>query len=196
MSPNFYAVRTEPNREFTARDDLQDRGIAEIYLPVSEDHTMRRGKVEIAFRPIVRGYIFPKVEMTAEMFHVIADARGVSGIIQNNFRPVPISEAAIDAMRGECDKLVRMTGDVPDLDWMMGQTFMIKSGVWESYSGPCTGFDNRDVPLILLPICNRLEPVPVPLVNLHLTPIETEFDMIPTKPYKRMSRQVERQATA
>lgn len=179
-----------------AEQELKNRGIEEIYLPLTEDHTTRRGKVEVITRPIVRGYIFPKVEMTAEMFHVIIEARGVAGIIKNNFRPVPISQAAIDGMRGECDKLVRTTDDVPDLDWMLGGTFMVKDGVWESYSGLCTGFDNRDVPLILLPICNRLEPVPVPLENICLTPLIDPLDMKPSKPYKRMSRQVELQATA
>jgi hypothetical protein len=55
---------------------------------------------------------------------------------------------------------------------MVGKTFAMERGAWSGRSGLCIGIDQRGNPLLLLSVFNRLDPVPVSLSCINMTPTQ------------------------
>ena len=182
----WYAIRTEPGRETVAEYNLRPR-VEETYLPMIMPMVDRKRGTAAMPKPLITGYMFGRVEMSQAMASAIKNSRGVLNILPTANNPVPISDAAMMAMRDECDKLIRSTGDTPDLDWMIGGTFAIIEGPWIDRVGMCIAVGRGDVPVIMLEAFNQMVPVQVPVEMINLEAIgdkkTPDVDVAPTRRY-------------
>ena len=71
---NWFVVRTKPQQEFRAEENLTNQGF-EIYLP-------RFSFAGCADQPLFNGYLFLSNELSAAPFMKIRSTRGVLGIVR------------------------------------------------------------------------------------------------------------------
>lgn len=173
MLSNWYAIRSEPNKERRIVNAMAvppvNIGTVNVYLPMCEgrvylDIHKRKidangretetltGEVQQVNSLIVPGYVFAHLEMTPDAASWISGLPGVLRILPSSLRPFPIADSVINEMRRECTKLMRQTEDVPDLDWMLGKSFLVKEGVFAGRIGPCLSFTPDGQPRITIEV--------------------------------------------
>jgi len=97
--PSWFVITVKPRREFSVRDELDERGIS-CMVPVEHRivrpsrHAKRR---ELQSRPILFGYAF--VEAPGQLpWHAIADVPGVRGFIAQDDEPYRLRPADVDRL--------------------------------------------------------------------------------------------------
>jgi transcription antitermination factor NusG len=217
----WYAIRTEPNRENRVEWVMRERFGLTVYIPritelvtvemgqwqrekfdLGEDDKLPLTDVQTFRGSIVPGFLFIQADMTDALANGIANSPYVIRLMPNNFRPLPIEPESIDFMKAECERLVRQTGDTPDLDWMLGKTFKVEKGKWADRAGFCIAFDRKGQPVIEIEVFKaRYLPVGIPLDEIDLNPIDdtTTQDVVAaftSLRYKKMIKTRKRGAAA
>lgn len=193
----WYAIRTMVNKERRVVNRLDDfpvnLGSIEAYLPAVEKHTylhlhktetdgaggeiiLLSGEQQRINSLICPGYVFLRLEMSNTAASWISEIDGVSYIMPSSLRPIALDDDAIKAMRGECDKLLRQTDDMPDLDWMLGKMFKVKDGPYAGRFGPCLSFARDGRPQIAIEtVKGRYQSLPFALAAIDLTTDEDAY---------------------
>lgn len=212
---DWYAIRVEPGRERRLASRLRtwaiSLGAMQIYLPICDkpayldlhrteideltgkETKVSTGETQHVRSTIVPGYVFLRSAMNDDIAAAIVGMTGVLRLLPNSARPMPIDWAAIEGMRRECEKLVRQTGDAPDLDWMLGKTFRVEQGPMAGRGGICLSFSAKGEPQITLEVFKaRYQSVPIPVEHLDLVPMSDQYlqDMVADHAKVRYKRRI------
>ena len=176
MSAQWYACRVDPLRDRKAERKLMRLAvdtpvIRSVYRPTCESWLVLPGCGLEIRKTLVPGYVFVLAVMDEDLAAAIVEIDEVYRLLPNSNHPVQIAEQAMAGLRRECEKLVRQTGETPDLDWMLGKTFRIKGGTFAGLEGACLSFDQHDRPIIWVEIFKRLTGVTVEVKDLDLVPV-------------------------
>lgn len=104
--PLWYIVHTYTGYENKVMESLEkiieNRGIADLIQSVKipteiVTELTDKGEKEIE-RKLFPSYVFVKMVMNDEMWHIIRNTTGVTGFVGPGSRPVPLSEAEVDRL--------------------------------------------------------------------------------------------------
>jgi len=95
---NWYVAHTQPRKEDTAVQHLQDQGF-QVFLP--KYHTVRHHarKKTVILAPLFPRYLFLKPELITPSWSSVDATRGVSYLLrQRNRAPTPMPAGVVDAL--------------------------------------------------------------------------------------------------
>ena len=130
----WYVVHTYSGYENTVKATIEktveSRGLQEQILAISipmetVTEITESGVSKTYDRKLYPGYVFVKMVMNDESWHVVRNIRGVTGFVGPGSKPVPLTEDELAIMQGETTKATFKVGEAID----------IVRGTFEGYSG-------------------------------------------------------------
>ena len=132
---NWYVVHTysgyenkvKANIEKTIENrKLQDQ-ILEVSVPLQDVIEVKNGVKKKVQKKMFPGYVLLNMEMNDDTWYVVRNTRGVTGFVGPGSKPVPLTEIEMKSMGIKKDDIV--------IDFELGDTVEVISGVWENTTG-------------------------------------------------------------
>lgn len=106
--------------------NLQDQ-ILEVSVPMLNITKGTDGDEKTVQQKMFPAYVLIKMIMNDDTWYVVRNTRGVTGFVGPGSKPVPLSEADIESMG--------LKVDAPNAPFSIGDSVVVKSGVWEDTTG-------------------------------------------------------------
>ena len=136
LGPRWYVAHTytgyENKVKISIEKIVENRGlehlIYDIKIPVEiSEETNDKGEVKQIETKLFPSYVFIKMTMTDESWHVVRNITGVTGFVGPGSRPTPLSEQEVEALNIEEVKV--------RLPFNVGDNVQIVDGLFEGYVG-------------------------------------------------------------
>jgi transcriptional antiterminator RfaH len=153
MSEPFWAcVRTQPQREVWAGENLEARGV-EIFLPKIETRK--------TVQPLFASYIFALV--VEGRWLAINTCFGVLSVIRFGDVPARVPDREIEALRARADDngIIRLPPAPPARVFKRGDRVRILAGQFASFDAIHSGMSNRAREIVLVNMLGATRQVPV-----------------------------------
>lgn len=105
---------------------LQDM-IQEIRIPTETVVEIKDNKRREVERKIFPGYVLVKMIMTDETWYVVRNIRGVTGFVGTSSKPIPLTQAEIDALGVENKEI--------QIDYSVGDSVKVAEGPLAGFIG-------------------------------------------------------------
>ena len=136
VEAKWYVVHTYSGHENKVKRTLEqiveNRGIEdyiqEIVVPMEEVIEIREGKRHSSMKTVYPGYVLVKMHLSDELWYIVRNARGVTGFVGPDSRPVPLSDEELAIMGVKTDW-------EPIIDYEVGDPVKIINGPLESFVG-------------------------------------------------------------
>ena len=147
----WFIVNTFSGYENTVKKSLEDRikanSIAECFeeiLVPSEQVVEQRGKRKVKqTRKFFPGYLFVRMKLTKEAWHLVKNTPKVSGFLSSGKTPKPVSQREMDRMLGKTESKPEVAVDEqPDVSYEVGQKVRVKSGAFANFTGEVEEVNN------------------------------------------------------
>ena len=134
LGPRWYVAHTYSGYENKVKTNLEkiieNRNLGhlifDIKIPVETvTETTDKGEEKETEAKLLPGYVFIKMTMNDESWHVVRNIRGVTGFVGPGSKPVPLTEDELGIMQGESAKAT----------FKVGEEIKIVRGTFEGYSG-------------------------------------------------------------
>jgi len=118
--------------------DLGDR-VFETVVPTQEEIEIRNGQRYTVQRKVYPGYVLVRMTMDDETWYELRNTAGVTGFVQVNNKPVPLSESEVQAI------LKGMTAEAPKvkMSFQLGDTVRIIDGPFADFRGEIDEINNE-----------------------------------------------------
>lgn len=132
----WYVVHTYSGYENKVKADiektienrkLQDQ-ILEVSVPLQDVVELKNGVKKKVQKKMFPGYVLLYMEMNDETWYVVRNTRGVTGFVGPGSKPVPLTESEMRGMGLKKEEEL-------SIDFSVGDTVMVISGVWENTQG-------------------------------------------------------------
>lgn len=132
---NWYVVHTysgyenkvKANIEKTIENrKLQDQ-ILEVAVPMQDMLEMKNGAKKQVSKKMFPGYVLIHMYMNDDTWYVVRNTRGVTGFVGPGSKPVPLTEEEMKPLGINIPQVV--------IDFEVGDSVMVTSGVWENTVG-------------------------------------------------------------
>ncbi|WP_066713029.1 transcription termination/antitermination protein NusG [Clostridium sp. Marseille-P299] len=132
---NWYVVHTysgyenkvKANIEKTIENrKLQDQ-ILEVSVPLQDVIEVKNGVKKKVQKKLFPGYVLLNMIMNDDTWYVVRNTRGVTGFVGPGSKPVPLTEYEMKSMGIKKDEVI--------IDFEIGDTVTVISGVWENTQG-------------------------------------------------------------
>ena len=136
LGPRWYVAHTYSGYENKVKSSIEriveNRGLGhlifDVQVPVEITRTVNDKGVEREVETkVFPSYVLVKMVMTDESWHVVRNITGVTGFVGPGSKPVPLTEAEVEALHVESHK--------EDVGFQIGDAVSIISGMFEGYSG-------------------------------------------------------------
>ena len=136
LGPRWYVAHTYSGYENKVKSSIEriveNRGLGDmifdIQIPVEIVRTVNDKGVEKETEvKIFPSYVLIKMVMTDETWHVVRNITGVTGFVGPGSKPVPLTEAEVEALHVERHS--------EELGFKVGDRVNIVSGMFEGYTG-------------------------------------------------------------
>lgn len=101
--------------------------IQEVKVPTEIVPDIKDGKTREVERKLFPGYVLVKMVMTDDSWYIVRNTRGVTGFVGPSSKPVPLTEAEVDALGVD----TRETS----VDYEVGDSVEILTGPLEGFIG-------------------------------------------------------------
>lgn len=134
LGPRWYVAHTYSGYENKVKTNLEkiveNRNLGhlifDVRIPVEKViETTESGVEKEVESKLLPGYVFIKMVMSDESWHVVRNIRGVTGFVGPGSRPVPLTE----------DELAIMQVESPKASFKVGDVIKIVRGTFEGYGG-------------------------------------------------------------
>lgn len=129
---NFEKKVAESIREQAAQRGLTDK-FEEVLVPTESVVEVRRGRRINSERKFFPGYVLVKCDLTDQVFHLIKNTPKVTGFLGSDNKPMPISEAEADRIKGQVADGVDRPKSTIHFD--VGETVRVADGPFASFNG-------------------------------------------------------------
>lgn len=138
-----YENKVKANIEKTIENrNLQDQ-ILEVMIPVQNVlEITKTGAKKQAQKKIFPAYVLIHMIMNDDTWYVVRNTRGVTGFVGPGSKPVPLTEE-------EMKEMSNMLDGGMELDFAVGDTVVITSGVWENQTGVIQQINQKTQSVIL-----------------------------------------------
>ena len=136
LGPRWYVAHTYSGYENKVKSSIEriveNRGLGDmifdIQIPVEIVRTVNDKGVEKETEvKIFPSYVLIKMVMTDETWHIVRNITGVTGFVGPGSKPVPLTEAEVEALHVERHS--------EELGFKVGDRVDIVSGMFEGYTG-------------------------------------------------------------
>lgn len=166
MSKRWYIVHAYSNFEKKVADSIREqaaqRGLVEkfeeILVPTENVVEIRRGRKINAERKFFPGYVLVKCDLSDDVFHLIKNTPKVTGFLGADNKPMPISDAEADRIKGQVAEGV--DHPKPSMSFEIGETVRVADGPFASFNGTVEEIDEgRSRVKVAVSIFGRATPV-------------------------------------
>ena len=161
---NFEKKVAESIREQAAQRGLADKS-EEVLVPTEHVVEVRRGRKFYSERKFFPGYVLVKCDLTDQVYHLIKNTPKVTGFLGADNKPMPISEAEADRIKGQVAEGVERPKST--ISFEIGETVRVADGPFASFNGKVEEVDEGR---------SRLK-VAVSIFGRE-TPVELEFAQV------------------
>ena len=173
MSMRWYIIHAYSNFEKKVAESIQEqakqRGLTDLFeqilVPTEKVTEVRRGRKIDTERKFFPGYVLAKMNLTDEAFHLIKNTPKVTGFLGADNKPMPISEAEADRIKGQVAEGVERPKS--SISFEIGETVRVADGPFASFNGKVEEVDEGR---------SRLK-VAVSIFGRE-TPVELEFAQV------------------
>ncbi len=138
----WYVVHTYSGYENKVADTLQtivenrrlQDLIHEVRIPTEQAVEVKDGKSRQVERKLFPGYVLVKMVMSDESWYIVRNCRGVTGFVGPSSKPVPLSEAEVEALGVD-------TREQLTVDYEVGGNVEIIAGPLKGFAGIVTNID-------------------------------------------------------
>ena len=132
----WYVVHTYSGYENKVMASIQkiveNRGLGDLIfdvkIPVEKELVTKNGKETEVEHKLFPCYVYVKMIMTDQSWHVVRNITGVTGFVGPGSRPTPLPEKEVEALEIEEKTIVRLA-------YGLGDDVTIKDGLFTGYSG-------------------------------------------------------------
>ena len=122
-----YENKVKANIDKTIENRHLEDQILEVRVPMLEVVEMKNGTQKAAQKKMFPGYVMIHMIMNDDTWYVVRNTRGVTGFVGPGSKPVPLTEAEIDA-------LGIMDADIV-VDFEVGEVVKVTKGAWKDTIG-------------------------------------------------------------
>ena len=122
-----YENKVKANIDKTIENRHLEEQILEVRVPMQEVVETKNGTQKVSQKKMFPGYVMIHMIMNDDTWYVVRNTRGVTGFVGPGSKPVPLTEAEIDAL-GIMDAEVVTNYEV-------GETIVVASGAWKDTVG-------------------------------------------------------------
>ena len=166
MNKRWYIVHAHSNFEkkvaASIREQAAQRGLDEkfdeILVPTENVTEVRKGRKINAERKFFPGYVLVKCDLTDDIYHLIKNTPKVTGFLGADKRPVAISDAEADRIKGQvADGVERPKATI---SFEIGESVRVADGPFASFNGTIEEVDeSRSRVKVAVSIFGRATPV-------------------------------------
>jgi len=136
QGPRWYVAHTYTGYENKVKDNIEkiveNRGLAhliyDVKVPVETSvETNDKGEEKIVETKLFPSYVFVKMTMNDESWHVVRNITGVTGFVGPGSEPTPLTDKEVEMFS------VEVSSD--EFDLKIGDKVVVVSGIFEGYSG-------------------------------------------------------------
>jgi len=136
QGPRWYVAHTYTGYENKVKDNIEkiveNRGLAhliyDVKVPVETSvETNDKGEEKIVETKLFPSYVFVKMTMNDESWHVVRNITGVTGFVGPGSEPTPLTDEEVEMFS------VEVSSD--EFDLKIGDKVVVVSGIFEGYSG-------------------------------------------------------------
>lgn len=164
---NWYVVHTysgyenkvKANIEKTIENrKLQDQ-ILEVTVPMQDVVEVKNGSKKQVQKKMFPGYVLINMVMNDDTWYVVRNTRGVTGFVGPGSKPVPLTAEEMKPLGIKEPEVV--------IDFEVGDTISVKSGVWEGTVGDITKIDpHKQMVTINVDMFGRETPVEISFTEI------------------------------
>ena len=169
----WYIVNTHSSCEATAKASIEKRAetanlqdkIGEILIPSENVVDLVKGEKATRIRKFFPGYMFIKMDMTDETWHLVKDSMKVSGFVGNNGKPsiIPIEEVERVTKQME----VGAEKPKPKVRFSVGEEVVVIDGPFSNFNGSVEDVnEDKGKIKVLVSIFGRPTPVELDFVQV------------------------------
>ena len=166
MNKRWYIVHAHSNfekkvaasiREQAAQRGLEDK-FDEILVPTENVVEVRKGRKVNAERKFFPGYVLVKCDLSDDVYHIIKNTPKVTGFLGADKKPVPISDAEADRIKGQVQDGVERPKST--ITFEVGENVRVADGPFASFNGVVEEVDEgRSRVKVAVSIFGRATPV-------------------------------------
>lgn len=135
----WYVIHTYAGYENRVMANLQKRvesmgmqdKIFQILVPMEKEITSKGGQRKIVMKKIFPGYVLVEMIVEDDSWYVVRNTPGVTGFVGSGSRPIPLSEAEINAIL----KQMGLAEGKPRIDLEINQMVRVVDGPFKNFEG-------------------------------------------------------------
>ena len=122
-----YENKVKANIDKTIENRHLEDQILEVRVPMQEVVELKNGMEKASQKKMFPGYVMIHMIMNDDTWYVVRNTRGVTGFVGPGSKPVPLTDAEIDAL------------GIMDVNYIasyeVGETIVVTSGAWKDTVG-------------------------------------------------------------
>ena len=122
-----YENKVKANIDKTSENRHLEDQILEVRVPMQEVVELKNGTQKASQKKMFPGYVMIHMIMNDDTWYVVRNTRGVTGFVGPGSKPVPLTEAEMNA-------LGIMNSEVVS-NYEIGETIVVTSGAWKDTVG-------------------------------------------------------------
>ena len=131
-----YENKVKANIEKTIENRHLEDQILEVRVPLQDVVEMKNGTSRQVQKKMFPGYVLLNMVMNDDTWYVVRNTRGVTGFVGPGSKPVPLTDAEMASMG--------LKVDAPNVPFTIGDSVLVKSGVWEGTTGIVRKIDHEE----------------------------------------------------
>lgn len=149
-----YENKVKANIEKTIENRHLEDQILEVRVPMEDVVEVKNGTRKQVQRKLFPGYVLLNMVMNDETWYVVRNTRGVTGFVGPGSKPVPLTEAEMQALNIQSPSI--------EVDLEEGDSVVVTGGAWKDTAGVIQSINRqKQVVTINVELFGRETPVEI-----------------------------------
>lgn len=149
-----YENKVKANIEKTIENRHLEDQILEVRVPMQDVVEMKNGTQKVVQKKLFPGYVLLNMVMNDDTWYVVRNTRGVTGFVGPGSKPVPLTEAEMQALNIQSPSI--------EVDLEEGDSVVVTGGAWKDTAGVIQSINRqKQVVTINVELFGRETPVEI-----------------------------------